>query len=411
MMAGYDQGAYDDRRFQSMSLRAKTKIKWRDEDTKQRQLRKKEQKQEKHRQKKADKNMKKLMLSEDENESDDSEYDEENTKSSSRMSRYFVPRNALLDTELEKNESLVEFASEAKKIGLKISFESPWRRETEINERKLYDTQGNVLFQIYEKRKKKSGANLAIVMGRDASIKVMDINKTLNMLVFSVTEPKRVVNCDDFTEEQIAFLNRHSPNRTKIPQKIVYTNSTQRYMVYVSPNRDLYVWRAMVKTVFDFLGCEAEPKDHHDSVSYVQQIAANPEWLFNPVTIENDSINLIWWKPTTAETFGQAYYYHRHYPLSVVINSNTPRWKISAFAKKPNLQFEIIPDNWKAFVSHYSRYYNKGPGWIEDFQYPTGVSFVRGTIDHFHFPEWRELIQLTLRVPPNIADCSIFWNI
>eukprot|EP01102_Stenamoeba_stenopodia_P008528 TRINITY_DN2459_c0_g1_i1.p1 TRINITY_DN2459_c0_g1~~TRINITY_DN2459_c0_g1_i1.p1 ORF type:complete len:122 (-),score=18.16 TRINITY_DN2459_c0_g1_i1:79-444(-) len=119
----------------------------------------------------------------------------------------------------------------------------------------------------------------------------------------------------------------------------------------------------------------------------------------NPVSIINGRINFVWFKPTTSETFaigkkGSA-------PIWYSIDSNNPtsKFDVSGFASKPNLNFDIVPNNWKSFVNTPKSYI------------PSRVpSCVRGTIDHFTFKDWQEIYHRQLQAPPNIKDCSLCWH-
>jgi len=109
-------------------------------------------------------------------------------------------------------------------------------------ERNLHDVEGNVLFHIY-KKKKKSGAKLGIVMGNDTTITVLDVNTTLNMMLFSVEEPKRTVQCD-LTDEQLAYLNSslNMWRRITFGKKITYSTTQHFYLAFVAQGTDVYVW-------------------------------------------------------------------------------------------------------------------------------------------------------------------------
>ena len=128
--------------------------------------------------------------SSDEDEDDDDEDDEEELTSLKDLSLSpFVPKNANLTD--ASRLALEEVTEEARKIGVHIVIAEPWKQEPLRTERLLCDNKNNVMFQIYKKKHKRN--HIALIVGNDTTIQYLETIKTLNVMMFSVTEPRRTI--------------------------------------------------------------------------------------------------------------------------------------------------------------------------------------------------------------------------
>eukprot|EP01102_Stenamoeba_stenopodia_P015328 TRINITY_DN5210_c0_g1_i1.p1 TRINITY_DN5210_c0_g1~~TRINITY_DN5210_c0_g1_i1.p1 ORF type:complete len:431 (-),score=110.65 TRINITY_DN5210_c0_g1_i1:101-1393(-) len=335
---------------------------------------------------------KKRSSDEDEDGDDEDEDDADELTSLKDLSlSSFVPKNANLTD--ASRRALEEVTEEARKIGVHIVIAEPWKQEPLRTERLLCDNKNNVVFQIYKKKHKRN--HIALIVGNDSTIQYLETIKKLNVMMFSVTEPRRTV--ESFECGEVRYRYYHN----KLP--VTYTKTSMNYVV-MAINDKLSIWKTNRTSISEFFAAHS-----NSHMTQFDKEAIKSSWPHNPFQFGDHSFDMVWFKPHDSH-FGRTI-------RSIVVKDvrgDTTRWNVEHITKGSSTLFDFIPSNYQMFLGVQGRSaYSYDPKAIANWSDCGPPLFVRGQLSHHYFADWHQIIHIRIysNYCPLKYDNSALWNL